>query len=342
MPQRAVIPFIAVFLAIGGLFTVGAQTSAASTGSRVIVVGIDGLSVDGVRTAATPRLHQLMARAAWTLEARAVMPTLSSPNWESVITGSAPEQHGITSNGYFRKMIEFAPVCRDSAGKFPTIFELLRVAHPTSRIAVFHDWRGFADLLEKDVPDVLKHENGAAKTTEAAIAYWKRNHPDLMFVHLDNVDHAGHSNGWSSRQYYQAVEDADAHLGAIMDMLAEQRALDSTYILVTSDHGGKGHGHGKNSLAELLIPWILSGPGVVTGELDTPVNTFDSAATLAWIYRLNTPPCWIGRPVLPAFRSDVLIARANAAGANCSPKPAGVLTTAGWATGKPETEKGGN
>ena len=31
---------------------------------KVIVVGIDGLSVDGVNTAKTPNLHRLMARAA--------------------------------------------------------------------------------------------------------------------------------------------------------------------------------------------------------------------------------------------------------------------------------------
>jgi len=31
-------------------------------------------------------------------------------------------------------------------------------------------------------------------------------------------------------------------------------------VLVTSDHGGKGHNHGKNSLAEIEIPWILAGP----------------------------------------------------------------------------------
>src|SRR6059036_3684283 len=48
-----------------------------------------------------------LSRGAWTLEARGVMPTLSSPNWESAIGGASPEQHGITSNGHFRRMAAF-------------------------------------------------------------------------------------------------------------------------------------------------------------------------------------------------------------------------------------------
>jgi predicted AlkP superfamily pyrophosphatase or phosphodiesterase len=307
---------------------------------HVIVFGIDGLSVDGVVSAHTPRMHLLMARAAWTLTARAVMPTLSSPNWESIITGSAPEQHGITSNGYFRKMVEFEPVCRDSEGKFPTIFELLRTADPGARIAVFHDWAGFADLLEKDVPDVLRHEHGAAKTTAAAIAYWRENQPDLMFIHLDNVDHAGHAKGWSSPAYYQAVEEADAHLGAVLDMLAEADPAKSTYVLVTSDHGGKGRGHGKNSLAEIQIPWILSGPGIAAGKVSVPVNTFDTAATVAWIFRLTTPPCWIARPVLAAFQPQVVAARTPAPGVNCAPRS--LITASGRFGTSPDLGKGGN
>ena len=281
--------------------------SAQSVERHIIVIGVDGLSVDGVRTAKMPHLRKLLARSAWTLEARGVIPTLSSPNWASVIDGAAPEQHGITSNGYLRHMVEIEPVCRDAEGMFPTIFEVLRMQRPTSRIAIFHDWKGFADLVEKDAPNVMQHEPGAARTTAAAIEYWQRNRPDLMFVHLDNVDAAGHDSGWTSHAYYQAVEEADRHIGEIIAMLEEQGAVDSTYILVTSDHGGKGRNHGKNSLAEIQIPWILAGPGVAPGQVAAAVYTYDSAATIAWILGVHEPECWIGRPVATAFRSPALV-----------------------------------
>jgi arylsulfatase A-like enzyme len=157
----------------------------------------------------------------------------------------------------------------------------------------------------------MEHQDGPQRTTRAAIEYWKRHRPELLFIHLDNVDHAGHHAGWSSREYYRAVEEADRQIGAILAMLREAGALDSTFVLVTSDHGGKGHNHGKNSLAEIQIPWILAGPGVTPGRIAASVFTYDTGATLAWIFELQPSACWIGRPVLAAFQAAVVAVRAS-------------------------------
>jgi arylsulfatase A-like enzyme len=244
------------------------------------------------------------------------MPALSSPNWMSMITAAGPEQHGITSNGYLKRMQEIVPACQDESGGFPNIFGALRAQRPASRIAIFHDWPGFAKLVEHNLPDVMEHERGPERTAQAAMEYWKRYRPELLFIHLDNVDHAGHHSGWSSREYYRAVEEADRQIGAILAMLREAGALDSTFVLVTSDHGGKGHNHGKNSLAEIQIPWILAGPGVTPGKIAASVFTYDTGATLAWIFELQPPSCWIGRPVLAAFQPAVVAMRASQATGN--------------------------
>jgi predicted AlkP superfamily pyrophosphatase or phosphodiesterase len=285
------------------VFLLAAQAAWAGEwrGRRVVIIGVDGLSVEGVRAANMPNLRALMERGAWSLEARGVLPTLSSPNWESIITGASVEQHGITSNGYLRKMVEFAPACRGVDGKYPTIFQAMRDQYPDSGIAVFHDWGGFADLVEKHAPDVMRHESGAARTTAAAAEYWKEHLPALLFIHLDNVDHAGHASGWASRDYHAAVEDADRYIGQIVAAILSMPEGESTFILVTSDHGGTPKGHGKNSLEEIQIPWVLAGPGVVSGPLASQINTFDTAATVASILGLEPMKCSIGRPVAAAF-----------------------------------------
>ena len=46
----------------------------------------------GMRDANTPNLRGLMKTGAWTLKARAVMPTSSSPNWASMIMGYEPDR----------------------------------------------------------------------------------------------------------------------------------------------------------------------------------------------------------------------------------------------------------
>jgi len=49
---------------------VGLAAAASAESARVIVIGIDGLSVDAVARTEVPHLRRLMRRAAWTLEAR--------------------------------------------------------------------------------------------------------------------------------------------------------------------------------------------------------------------------------------------------------------------------------
>jgi hypothetical protein len=325
---------------MGRIVTLLLYLAMAAHAQHVIVFGIDGLSVDGVNRANTPRLHQMMRESAWTLEARGVMPTLSSPNWASMIDGAGPEQHGITSNGYLKPMVEIQPVCRDEGGMFPTIFQVLRQERPGAGEAVFHDWPGFAKLVEKGVPDVVEHEHGPAKTVEAAMRYWREKRPELMFLQLDNVDHAGHASGWSSREYLREVEDDDRLLGQMLDMIQDAAAGDSTFLLVTSDHGGKGRNHGKNSLEEILIPWVLHGPNVAPGKLAAPVYTFDTAATIAWILGVAPHSCWIGRPVMAAFQPAAITMRTEA-GRLCTESGAGAAM-GGAPGGGPPAAHGGD
>jgi len=269
---------------------------------HMVILGFDGLSPDGVQKARTPVLHDLMSHGSWTLHARGVIPTVSSPNWASMIMGAGPAEHGVTSNDWQPDKFDISPVCVGDGGIYPTIFSLLRKQKPASVIGVFHDWDGFGRLLEPKAVDVLKHGNGPDDTMDMAVAFMKARRPTLTFVHLDHVDHAGHEFGHGTTQYYEAVAKADALAGRMLDAIKEAGIAGSTIVLVTADHGGVGKGHGGSTMAEIEIPWILSGPGVAAGhELRTPVRTYDTAATVAFILGVHASECWIARPVLEAF-----------------------------------------
>ncbi|MEK7795726.1 MAG: alkaline phosphatase, partial [Candidatus Hydrogenedentota bacterium] len=173
---------------------------------HVIIIGCDGMSPDGVTQANTPFMDGMMREGAWTLHARGVMPTSSSPNWASMIMGAGPEQHGVTSNDWEIDKFEIAPTVKDDSGRFPTIFALLKQQKPGATGAVFHDWDGFGRLLNRSDVVEMQDCDGPAKTTEAAIAYIKEHKPTLTFIHLDHVDHAGHEVGHGTPEYYAAVE----------------------------------------------------------------------------------------------------------------------------------------
>lgn len=269
---------------------------------RVIVLGFDGLGAYALRDSRNPTFDRLSKTGASTLKARGVMPTVSSPNWASMIMGAGPEQHGVTSNDWEPDKFEFPPTVVGRGGIFPTIFGTLRAAKPSANIACFHDWEGFARLTETKVFDKLEHGNGPDDTAARAIRYLKEHHPDLLFVHFDHVDDAGHHFGHGTKEYFEAVAKADRLTNDVLLSVEAAGLASQTIVLVTADHGGVGKHHGGNTLQELEIPWIINGPGVRKGHVvETPVNTFDTAVTLAYLFRIQTPVAWIGRPVVEAF-----------------------------------------
>jgi arylsulfatase A-like enzyme len=121
---------------------------------------------------------------------------------------------------------------------------------------------------------------------------------------LDHVDHAGHHAGHGTPEYFASVEVADALIGEVVQGIRDAGIAGETAILITADHGGLGKSHGGSTMAELEIPWILSGPGIKKDhELKTAVNTFDTAVTAAAILGIRKHPAWIGKPIREAFIS---------------------------------------
>jgi len=265
---------------------------------HVVVIGVDGMGSEGVVRIDPPTLHRLREEGIWTLKGRAVMPTVSAPNWASMIMGAGPEQHGVTSNDWRAEKYEIAPICAGNEKIYPTIFGLLRQQRPKAVIGVFHDWDGFGHLFERKSVDVIVDATSSADAIERAGEFIVARRPHLTFIHLDDVDHAGHKHGWLSSQYDEALRDADRLIGGLVDRLKKAGLLERTAILITSDHGGKGDRHGGLTMSEIEIPWILTAPGVVRGETNRLVNTYDTAPTLSRLLGIKPHACWIGRSVI--------------------------------------------
>jgi predicted AlkP superfamily pyrophosphatase or phosphodiesterase len=281
---------------------VSAMSLQAGNMSHLIVVGVDGLSPDGIVHSVAPHMKGIRERGSWTFHARAVMPTSSSPNWASMIMGAGPEQHGITSNDWEPDKHDIVPTMKGPGGIFPTVFSVLREQRPGSILAVYHDWPGFGRLLERKMVDVIENPPGPTNTMRQAVEYLRVKKPTLMFIHLDHVDHAGHEFGHGTDKYYEAVAAADYLIGELLAVLEKEGLRDKTMLLVTADHGGIGKHHGGATMAEIEVPWMIEGPGVLRGhEILAPVNTYDTAATIAYLFKVKAPSAWIGLPVRESF-----------------------------------------
>jgi predicted AlkP superfamily pyrophosphatase or phosphodiesterase len=222
-----------------------------------------------------------------------------------MIMGASPEFHGVTSNEWKPRQAGIPAMATAASGRFPTIFGVARTARTASVIGIFHQWEGFAQLVEPGVADVLDHQETAIATAEHAAAFIRSRSPMLTFVHLDLVDLAGHEFGWDSADYRQAVRVADTLVGQLLGAVHDSGGEGETIVIVSADHGGTeyDHGRGAATLRELEIPWIARGAGIVRGlALDGPVSTTDTAPTIAALLGLPLPIVWTGRPVVEALK----------------------------------------
>ncbi|WKX77842.1 alkaline phosphatase family protein [Zobellia laminariae] len=287
-PIKLLIPI----LALCGIWSksVNGQEAPTLNIEHVVVIGFDGLSPDGLQNAATPTFDKLMQEGAYSLHARAVLPTSSSTNWASMIMGAGPEQHGITSNAWERDNFTLPAVTQSEEFIFPTIFQLTNDQIASAEIGAIYHWGGFGRLFEKSAVDYDVSPETEDETAVLASAYIKNKNPKLTFVHFDHVDHAGHEYGHGTPKYYKSVEKADGLLKQLLQAITASGLEDKTLIIVSADHGGLGKGHGGESLKEIEIPFIVWGKGVKKNhKINLPVYQYDNAATVAFALGLKTP-----------------------------------------------------
>jgi phosphopentomutase len=139
--------------------------------------------------------------------------------------------------------------------------------------------------------------DGDDHTARAVTDYFARFEADFAFIYLGSIDIAGHLHGWMSDTYLRQIAVVDEIFGAVLDGLGE----DVTAV-VTSDHGGHDTVHGTDRPEDLVIPWIISGPGIRVGHrLEREVTALDTAPTLARVMGLRQLRSWQGSAVDEVF-----------------------------------------
>lgn len=269
---------------------------------HVIVIGVDGLSPDGIQKSKTPVIQDMIAKGSVKWNVRTVLTSSSSQNWASMIMGAGPEQHGIISNDWEMDDHTLPPIVQEADGRFPTIFSVLHKARPQAEIGAVYHWDGFGRLFQKNALNYDKQFSTEDATATDFIRYIKEKKPALGFVHFDHVDHAGHHGGHGSQEYYQSVAKTDSLVGQILKGIRDAGIEESTLVIIWADHGGIGYGHGGATPQEAEIAGIFYGRDVKKGyKIEQQVYTYDLAATIAFALHVTPPYAWTGRPVKPVF-----------------------------------------
>ena len=274
------------------------------TGKRlfehVVVIGIDGLTSEGLIRSKTPVMDDLISHGAFKYDARAVLPTVSAPNWGAMVHGAGPEATGIISNDRNKWM---QPVDKSRMGMFPNIFNIIREQLPEAEQGAIFHWSGFGQLLQEETVNRYNTYNSPEETTRQVCDYIITKKPVFLFIQLDHVDGAGHGFGYyNTPEYMQAVEKADSLTGLIVESVRHAGIEKNTLVMIVSDHGGFNKGHGGESQEELTVPVIYYGKGIKQNyKIQQTVYMYDVAANVAFALNLKIPYAWTGRPTLSAF-----------------------------------------
>jgi arylsulfatase A-like enzyme len=248
--------------------------------TRVIIVSEDGMRRDVLNDRYAPRHTALMREGIVARRALTIRQSETLPSHASMLSGVGPEVHGMRWNT-FREERGYIDV--------PTVFSVAR-AHGLSTAMII----GKKKLEHLAKPGTVDHyerpSHYCKKVSARAAEYFVQNQPDIMFVHFSDPDDAGHSKGWMTPAYLQAVRNSDKCLEHLLAAIDAAGLRDSTMIIVTADHGGHARTHSnghKHREVDQVIPWIVRGPGIPAGGvLDDEVDTIDTAVTALSALRL--------------------------------------------------------
>ena len=281
--------------------------SAAPVIQRVVLVVLDGLRPDAIPRFALPHLSALASRSAFTLLGRTVQPSVTACAMASLLTGAAPERHGLQGERFHlpRPRGSLHPLPRHLAAHglpssaflaaMPLLFSSVarRIAAHLGVTQARCTGRGCLDILAAARPALRDQRRG------------------LVLLHFPDADRAGHAHGWMSEPYAAAAWEMDAALGALV------RAIDlsdpGTLLVALADHGGGGTRRDHHDSAHPLdttIPIFLAGGAVRDGELPAGATLLDVPATLCWALGVPVPESYAGRPLLDAFVGRTAVAAA--------------------------------
>jgi len=247
---------------------------------RVVFVIVDGLREDVSRT--MPNLQSLRAHG-YDAVVRTSQPSLSFPNWTTLMSGAPQRISGVTTNWFEERvpvetLVDVALAAnRTVAVSAPTDFEMLYGVDRVGNVFL-RDW--------------TEGEYMTGEIVDHAISLTRESSASLVIVHFPDIDEAGHAFGGASKQYEETALKVDADLGRLVTALQGP----NTTFVVAADHGHidtGGHGGPETIVTE--VPAVFAGPRVTLGK---GTGTQDQVApTVALLAELPAPRNATGLPL---------------------------------------------
>ena len=241
------------------------------TTKKVLIIGIDGCRADALELANTPAIDNLISNGIYSPDALNDDITISGPGWSAILCGVWSDKHLSVDNSF---------VGTDYTN-YPPLFKRIEDFNSDLNTVSICNWNPINDYIVQNHADFKLNVSSDLEVSNEAINYLSSNDPDCMFLHFDDVDHAGHADGFSPNvsQYITAIEGVDAYISPIIQSISQRPNYtnEDWLVLITTDHGGLGTSHGGNSIEEENIFVIASGNSITQNIIQKDsILIFDS------------------------------------------------------------------
>ena len=255
-------------------------------GEQVVFVLIDALRYDtSLKPEIMPTLNQLRNQGA-SAKMHSQTPSYSSPGYGVLLTGAWPYLSDAPAFNLDYENIY--PFTQDN------VFSSAK-RHGLRTAASGYYW--FEQLIPEDALDIgyftpeEDHQADRA-VVNAAIPWLESREYDLILIHLDQVDYAGHHEGGPQGEGW---EQAASRVDALLAEIVAEMDLSEDVLVICSDHGQIDQGgHGGHDAVTLEEPFIMVGKGIKSGVYED-ILMVDVAPTLAALTGINLPASTQGR-----------------------------------------------
>lgn len=253
---------------------------------RVLMVLVDGMRPDAI--ADLPEVKKIMEKSAYTMHAASVVPPVTLPCHMSIFHSIDPKRHGIMTNTY-------VPQARPVKGLCEVLLEHKK------KNAFFYSWGELRDITEPKSLTFsyfckgrdIGYEKANDILTDEAIKYLSANDTDFAFLYLGYTDMAGHTDGWMSEPYMDAIHNSWKNIEHILEELSENYT-----VIITADHGGHDRTHGEQIPEDMTIPFFIMGKDFEAGSELQNVSLKDIAPTVAALLGVEPDEEWEGKKLL--------------------------------------------
>lgn len=239
----------------------------------LVVISYDAFSEDNWEMASRlPNLSKLISNGAYSTKLKSVYPTLTYVAHSTMVTGVYPNKHGIFHNNPFQPFVnekEQSWFWFRKDIKVPTIYDVVK-EHKMTSAGILWPVTGKASI-NYNIPEIraIGNENQALKilkngsplysmgmewkfgryrkgieqpylddfTIMCAVDTIKRKKPNLLLMHLIDLDDAKHAYGTNSKEIEEVIIRMDKRLGDIIKAVEDAGIKEDTVFLVVGDHG---------------------------------------------------------------------------------------------------------